>query len=137
MKFSAEYFWSKVRKTETCWLFEGNIRQDGYGRVGDRTAHRLVLELVGRKTGAVVCHTCENRNCVNPGHLYSGTQKDNMADRMRAGKYATGERHPRAKLKDADYPKIVARVRAGETQTAVAKAFGISQVRVSQILRKF
>jgi hypothetical protein len=45
-----------------------------------------------------VLHKCDNQGCVNPDHLFLGTQRDNMLDMYRKGRGATGEKHHRAKL---------------------------------------
>lgn len=80
-----------------CWLWTGHIDQGGYGRLKDnntsRLAHRLVYEhFVGPiPDDALICHTCDVRNCVNPDHLYAGSYATNAQDmharlRARGGK---------------------------------------------------
>lgn len=87
----ADRFWSKVEKTETCWLWRAGpyadnldqygIFQRGPG-VGTIVAHRLAWMLSGREipNGMWLLHTCDVRKCVNPDHLYIGTHEDNMRD---------------------------------------------------------
>src|SRR5690242_13637610 len=82
-------FWSRVTKTDTCWLWTGFITKDGYGRFrgndGRKTlAHRYSWELhVGPiPDGRVlVLHTCDNPPCVNPSHLFLGDDAANCFDR--------------------------------------------------------
>ena len=80
------YFWSLVKKTSGCWIWEGGRDGKGYGRVwheGKRKgAHRVAYELVVGKipTGMCACHHCDNPICVNPEHIFIGTHKDNMRD---------------------------------------------------------
>ncbi len=97
-----ERFWSRVRKTDRCWLWTGTKTPSGYGQVyladGRRTgAHRFSLTLAGVElpAGAVVCHRCDVPACVNPAHLVIGTQSDNIVDMYQKGRanVPTGERH--------------------------------------------
>lgn len=88
-------FWLKVTLTDSCWEWTGAKITDGYGqfRTGrDATilAHRFAYEHQNRVAimpGIVVCHTCDNPSCVNPEHLFLGTHKDNMRDKMEKGRH--------------------------------------------------
>jgi HNH endonuclease len=81
-----------LNKTDSCWLWKGRIDKNGYGTYGPKVAHRVVWTLLVGKIpkGKQLNHKdkiCPNRHCVNPEHLYIGTQKQNMQDRLRAGNH--------------------------------------------------
>ena len=88
-----ERFWSKVEKGDGCWLWRGAIGSHGrYGQFNvvnrSRPSHRVAWELVNGPipAGLYVLHRCDVGLCVNPAHLFLGTQKDNMADMMAKGR---------------------------------------------------
>jgi hypothetical protein len=100
---NAERFAKYVDKSG-CWLWQGAISQNrGYGlfqwwdgtRTKTRLAHRCSYELANGPIpeGMFVLHTCDVRACVNPDHLYLGTQKRNMQDMIERGRAATGDRN--------------------------------------------
>ena len=89
-------------KTETCWIFTGSLDRYGYGKmkIGGRSgrtvgAHKISFEVHRGHIpdGAHVLHKCDNPSCVNPGHLYIGTHRENMADMKAKNRQARGERH--------------------------------------------
>lgn len=108
-KTPEQAFWDHVLKTETCWLWTGGVAGKGYGQFGKNNgqrfdSHRFSYELhIGPiPEGLFVCHTCDVPRCVNPEHLFLGTNQDNMQDAARKGRTTIGERNPRAKLTEED-----------------------------------
>lgn len=94
-------FWSKVQKLSEansgCWIWTGGLNKYGYGKftiinnsqkeyIG---AHRYSFELrysIYLSSATLVCHKCDTPACVNPDHLFIGSQQDNMADRTQKGR---------------------------------------------------
>ncbi len=139
-----ERYWQYVEKTEYCWLWRG-LRARRYGSIRGhgpdyvkRPAHRVAWELAYGSIpgGLFVLHRCDNPVCVNPAHLFLGTHQDNMRDRQMKQRHAYGERSPMAKLTLEQIQDIRRRHAAGETQTALAREYGVRQGHVSRIIRR-
>lgn len=142
----SERFWKYVRKTEGCWFWTGAHDPTGYGRIGAGgkgapmlLAHRASYEMAYGPIppGLFVCHTCDNRACVRPDHLFLGTPKDNMDDMQQKGRRViaslAGDKHPKAKLTPEDVQEILRLSREGVSGTKIARAFGIHHVTVYNI----
>ena len=110
-------FHNRTSKSGGCWIWVGNIHPDfGYGRLffegKNLLAHRVSYELHHGtiRGGMFVCHRCDNPPCVNPEHLFLGTQKDNMQDMSRKGRANggrfKGEKHHNSLLTDEQASEI-------------------------------
>lgn len=88
-------FWKKVNKTKSCWLWTASKHEFGYGIIGEDhsrntlKAHRVSWKLANGEIppGLQVLHKCDNPSCVNPKHLFLGTQSDNVKDMSRKGRH--------------------------------------------------
>ena len=130
-----------------CWIWMLSIIQDGYGRmqVGSKKilAHRLSYEaFVGKiPEGILVLHRCDVPSCINPSHLFLGTDRTNSNDKVAKGRHARGplhsvwsrgEKQHAAKLN----PEKIRLIRADmRSQSAIAKDFGVTQTIISAIKR--
>lgn len=128
-----------------CWIWMLSKDRQGYGRIGRRapgissakvvSAHRESYEaFVGLiPDGICVLHRCDVPPCCNPAHLFLGTQEDNMMDRDRKGRQASGIRVGSVKLTEDQVMEIRCALLAGWSQTKIAKDFEINQSGVSRI----
>ena len=118
-----------------CWLWTGAIvGQRRYGGMWFRgrndRAHRISWKLFRGEIpdGLHVLHKCDVKTCVNPDHLFLGTNADNMADMTRKGRQMRGERSPRAVLTEAMVRDI--RRRPNERICDLAAELGVSRLSV-------
>lgn len=157
----------KVNLETGCWEFQG-ARIDGYGRIKikGKTAgvHRVAWEAFNGPVpqGLFVCHHCDNPPCVNPDHLFVGTNRDNMVDMCEKGRngmqghperhvfrlhpellliwksiVARGESVGTAKLTESDVIEIRRlRRETGASYLQIASAFGVTRSNVGAILRR-
>jgi hypothetical protein len=111
---TAGYFWARVRKGPDCWTWTGTRSFSGYGQVSFASkktlAHRLSWQLHFGEIpdGKHVCHSCDNRLCVRPDHLWLGTNADNVADRVAKGRTSRvpGDLNGRARLTEAQVREL-------------------------------
>lgn len=135
-------FWDKVNKTDGCWLWTAGKFHYGHGQFWlnesrpNERAHRLAWEDRNGPIpeGLCVCHKCDTPACVNPDHLFLGTQGDNNADRNAKGRTCIGTRHPSSKLTEDAVRKIHSLREARLSQRRISKAVGVSQTLVWRVL---
>jgi hypothetical protein len=126
-------FWSKVNKTDGCWIWTARLDRDGYGRFHPTATtlvlcHRLSWKLNNGPIpiGMCVLHHCDNPACVNPAHLFLGTQADNIDDKVKKGRQSRGENHGRAKITEAQVIEARERHNQGDTFASLSREMGIS-----------
>lgn len=124
---------------EKCWPWRGGSKGNGYGNVRDKktnvSAHRRSYELfVSRDIpdGMDVCHTCDNRWCVNPDHLFLGTRKQNVDDMISKGRGAGG---CRKHLTEKQVQEVKQRLLSGHQPRRIANQMGLNYHTVTSIRR--
>ena len=141
-----ERFWSKVDLSAGptgCWEWQASRAKTGYGKFSmghsrHVPAHRVAYELVNGPipVGLHALHRCDNRPCVNPAHLFLGTNHDNIRDMVSKGRTNHGGEHNgNAKLDEAQVAEIIARLHAGERASVLAVVFGVTSETVRAIRR--
>jgi len=152
-------FWELVDKTSgnKCWIWRGILNRKGYGSfyMCQRTerAHRVSWWIANGKIplGLLVLHICDNAACVNPNHLYLGTDMDNTRDKFARGRVspARGERngmvkHPESRqngekcwmsiLTNDDVFDMRSRRRQGESTRSLSIEYGVAQSTVRSVV---
>lgn len=125
-----------------CWNWIAGKTQDGYGRfrVGPKSvmmAHRYAWELQRGKVpeGMQVLHKCDNPSCVNPEHLFLGTQNDNIQDMVSKGRQrgVVSEKQHLAKLDWIKAYEIKWLAATGFSNAHLAKEYGVTRSNIKQI----
>ena len=135
VEHTPESFWALTLRVGPCLEWTGCRSTDGYGLVKFRgspwRAHRLAWTLARGPIpeGLFVCHTCDNRSCIELLHLFLGVHGDNMRDRKAKGGYRTaarGERNGAAKLTETDVRQIRELRSSGALVATIARRFHVS-----------
>lgn len=139
-------FWARIDQSGDCWVWTGAKAKSGYGAVTifgkTKPAHRVAYELahgVALTSRQFVCHSCDNRACCNPAHLWVGSNQDNIEDMLRKGRQhlnrgtVRGERHGNAKLTE----DAVRQIRTSSKRpTELASEYGLSINAVCAVLTR-
>lgn len=132
------------KHTDGCWHWLKG-KSHGYGQMRVHQvfgstplyAHRVsyVLYHGPIPEGLSVLHRCDNHYCVNPEHLFHGTQQDNLADMVGKKRHPYGQRNGQAKVSDLVVLAIREAVASGEKQYLVARLHNLSEAQISRIVR--
>jgi hypothetical protein len=130
-KSYTEKFWEKVKLSglDDCWMWQATKDGNGYGMMktngrherAHRVSHTLLKGTI--PNGLFVCHTCDTPGCVNPAHLFLGTNDDNMKDMVAKGR---SDKERRYCILSRDQAKAVYDVRYSVSATALAKEYNVS-----------
>lgn len=92
-EWTCQKFWSQVLKTDTCWLWQGSLRNKRYGyiqykghRVGVHVFSYMLAHNLEAPPELNILHKCDDTLCVRPEHLFEGTHADNMRDMISKGR---------------------------------------------------
>lgn len=155
-----ERFVDRIMWTESCWIWTGTTLPAGYGVMWfegrQLLSHRIAWTVYRGPIpqGMQVLHKCDNPCCVNPAHLFLGTQHDNMHDMIRKNRsklgksqhtqvkgvvtprHATSEGRKYTKVSDEQVAEIRQKYFSGYgTQQALADEYGITRSRVGELVR--
>lgn len=131
-----------------CWVWTGSKNSEGYGniQIGSRKdgtrrtakAHRVSYSVfVGDiPENHDICHKCDNQSCVNPEHLFPGTEKENVADMDAKGRrgFVLSQLHPSAKLTEKDVVEARKLREQGQSYYSLAKKYGVYRETMRQAI---
>ena len=115
-----------------CWNWQGYIRKNGYGEIKYHGYMEFVHRVAYQEfkgpipVGMFVCHSCDNRRCCNPEHLFLGTQADNMRDMRMKGRSGGAPR----KITDGQVAEMVALKLQGWGYKKIGRKYGVTPMTV-------
>lgn len=147
-------FWKRVNKDGPvhlihgkCWIWMGSKLRAGYGQFRGTKAHRVAYQLtkgpIPKKLFA--CHKCDRPECVNPDHIFIGTAKDNMEDKMRKGRQGdsgtktppSGSKNVKAKLNEVQVLEIRKIYQSGKLSSSeLARSYNVTKSTICCIIRR-
>lgn len=140
-----ERFWGMVDPSsapDSCWEWKGYVAKNGYGHMTPHLAHRVSWEVHNGPIpdGLQVCHKCDNRKCVNPAHLFLGTQSENLHDMVGKGRRHypgfLGETNHRSILTEDAVRSIREKFQNGTRQIDIAREFNVDRTVVWSIVHR-
>ncbi len=137
-RFNKNYI---VNPESGCWEWTASLDKKGYGQIYDgnnsRIAHRWIYLYLNPETdrSLVICHKCDNPKCVNPDHLWAGTQRDNIHDSLAKGRMNQGSSSHFSKLTDTDVTRIREMISMSMTDAQISEHFMVGKGTIYDIRR--
>jgi hypothetical protein len=130
-------FYSQIDKSKNCWEWTGTLNKGGYGKFRGINASKVMWEYeYGKvKNGLQVLHTCDNRKCVNPDHLFLGTISDNMRDKTEKNRQAKGSKIGCSILNEENVLEIRKQRMEGFTYTYLAEKYAVDWYNIRKICK--
>lgn len=130
-----------INESTNCWIWIGSKNRKGYGQLSymnkTRIAHRLSYEIFNGSIPKemLVCHYCDNPSCINPDHLFIGTNLDNSNDKFfkKREKFSFGIFNGNSKLTFKDVSAIKKMLINGVKGREIAKIFNVTNANISSI----
>ena len=147
MNINKKEFFKKVKKRSSgCWEWIGMKNTvSGYGKFWLNQehskadyVHRISYQMYNGKNakGLYILHKCDNKLCLNPKHLWAGTQKENMVDCKKKRRTTYGEKNKRAKLTEKEVMEIKNLYNINQyNQTELGRLYGVTQSAIYLIVR--
>lgn len=137
------------RSSKECWPWIGKSKSNGYGQINTDlfgkkrpvAASRMCFALFKNNgknppSNMDVCHTCDNRLCCNPKHLFLGTRKDNMQDAKIKGRTSWGSRSGRSVINEQTALSILFEIQDGRNTKDIAKFYSVSESTIYRLKRR-
>lgn len=134
-------FWKHVciKGPDECWEWTSKSERPTFSFSGGNgsAARFSFLIHTGIWPGRLyVCHSCDNKRCINPSHLWLGTHKDNQRDAAKKGRMARGEDQGSAKLTENDIREIRTKRAAGTKRRQLAKDYRVDETTIDNIVKR-
>jgi len=141
-----------ISDENNCWEWKAFKNAKGYGqtKIGGRSgklilSHRLswVINFGEIPEGLHVCHKCDNPSCVNPNHLFLGTNLDNIKDRVSKGRShriwlkVDREKQPRCKITNKQIIEIIELKKSKIPALEISKIFNVNVSHIYRLIKKF
>lgn len=142
---ATQRFWNKVNITDTCWLWKPPTGNHRYGHFVHKRqnvySHRVAYKLyyLTDPGDFLVCHRCDNPLCVNPLHLFLGTNFENRQDSITKKRHAHGKKVPQTKLNEKQVLKIrelYSKRMVGKSVYALGKKYKVAPATIFRIIHR-